>query len=103
MHDRGINRESDVFNLAIEDKLIDKSGSWVNYGDLRLGQGAENAKKYLRENPAVLEELTKKVLAKRGMLNVAAAPPAAVEEEEKEQTPAPATNHRPKRVAAATE
>ena len=58
LHDRGINRESDVFNLALEDKLIDKSGSWVNYGDMRLGQGQENAKKYLRENPAVAEELT---------------------------------------------
>src|SRR5947207_3860150 len=43
LHDRGINRESDIFNLALEDKLIDKSGSWVSYGDMRLGQGAENA------------------------------------------------------------
>src|SRR5438128_5988126 len=65
MHDRGINRESDVFNLAVDDKLIDKSGSWVSYGEMRLGQGAENAKKYLRENPAILEELTKKIMDKR--------------------------------------
>jgi recombination protein RecA len=102
LHDRGINRESDVLNLAIEDKLIDKSGSWVNYGDLRLGQGQENAKKYLRENPALMEELTKKVLDKRGLSNVVAAPPAAPVEEEKEETPAPTSNHR-KRAAAATE
>src|SRR5438034_2764388 len=83
MHDRGINRESDIFNLAIEDKLIDKSGSWVSYGEMRLGQGAENAKKYLRENPAIAEELTKKILAKRGLLNMAQTPAAApaVEEE----------------------
>ena len=46
MHDRGINRESDVINLAIDDKLIEKSGSWVSYGDIRLGQGVvENAKR----------------------------------------------------------
>jgi recombination protein RecA len=102
LHDRGINRESDVFNLALEDKLIDKSGSWVNYGDMRLGQGQENAKKYLRENPALMEELTKKVLDKRGLTNVAGAPPPVPMEEEAEETPAPTNNHR-KRAAAATE
>ncbi|HZZ82782.1 MAG TPA: recombinase RecA [Gemmataceae bacterium] len=105
LHDRGINRESDVFNLALEDKLIDKSGSWVNYGDIRLGQGQENAKKYLRENPALMEELTRKVLDKRGMLNPTAAPAPAVEEEEeekKEEKPTPSMNHR-KKAAAATE
>ncbi len=60
MHDRGINRESDIINLAIDDKIIDKSGSWVNYGQIRLGQGVENAKKYLRENPTVLDEIVKR-------------------------------------------
>jgi recombination protein RecA len=68
MHDRGISREGDLLDLAIEDKLIDKSGSWINYGELRLGQGRENAKQYLRENPALMEELTQKILAKRGLL-----------------------------------
>src|SRR5271157_1325879 len=53
MHDRGISREGDLMDLAIEDKLIDKSGSWINYGDIRLGQGRENVKQYLRENPAL--------------------------------------------------
>jgi recombination protein RecA len=104
LHDRGINRESDVINLAIDDKLIDKSGSWLNYGELRLGQGAENAKKYLRENPALMEELIKKILDKRGMLGTVQAPPAAIEEEpEEEATPAPSTNHRGKRAAAAAD
>src|SRR5436189_277944 len=59
MHDRGISREGDLLDLAIEDKLVDKSGSWINYGDVRLGQGRENAKQYLRENPALVEELTR--------------------------------------------
>src|SRR5437660_1424555 len=105
MHDRGINRESDIFNLALEDKLIDKSGSWVNYGEMRLGQGQENAKKYLRENPAIAEELTKKILAKRGLLNQqpAAIPAPPIEEvKEKVETPA-STNHRSKRAAAVAE
>ncbi len=67
MHDRGISREGDLLDLAIEDKLVDKSGSWINYGELRLGQGRENAKQYLRENPALMEELTQKILVKRGL------------------------------------
>jgi recombination protein RecA len=68
MHDRGISREGDLIDLAIEDKLIEKSGSWINYGDLRLGQGRENAKQYLRDNPALVEEITRKILEKRGLL-----------------------------------
>lgn len=103
LHDRGINRESDVLNLAVEDKIIDKSGSWVNYGDIRLGQGAENAKKYLRENPALMEEITKKILEKRGLVGTVLPPTEPIEEEEKEETPAPTTNHRAKRAAAASD
>ncbi len=69
MHDRGISREGDLIDLAIEDKLIDKSGSWINYGDMRLGQGRENAKQYLRDNPALVDEITRKVLEKRGLVS----------------------------------
>src|SRR5437868_325320 len=68
MHDRGISREGDLLMLAQDDKIIDKSGSWFSYGDVRLGQGSENAKQYLRDNPALVEEITRKVLEKRGLL-----------------------------------
>jgi recombination protein RecA len=74
MHDRGISREGDLMDLGIEDKIIEKSGSWISYGDVRLGQGRENAKQYLRENPALVEEITRKVLDKRGLVG---GPPAA--------------------------
>ena len=47
------------------DKLVEKSGSWFNYGDLRLGQGRENAKQYLRDNPAIADEITAKIIASR--------------------------------------
>ncbi len=102
MHDRGINRESDVINLAIDDKIIDKSGSWVNYGQIRLGQGVENAKKYLRENPAVMEEITKKIMDKRGLLKPAATAPVEETAEVVTPPPAPSSSHRGKRGAAAT-
>ena len=75
MHDHGISREGDLLDLAIDDKFIDKSGSWINYGEIRLGQGRENAKQYLRENPALMDELTQKILAKRGLSGMA--PPMA--------------------------
>jgi recombination protein RecA len=77
MFDGGISREGDLLDLATEDKLVDKSGSWLSYGDLRLGQGRENAKQYLRDNPALVDEITKKVLEKRGLLG---GPSGAAEE-----------------------
>ncbi|MBI3409224.1 MAG: recombinase RecA [Planctomycetes bacterium] len=67
MFDHGISREGDLLDLAIEDKFIEKSGSWISYGDMRLGQGRENAKQFLRDNPALMEEITKKILEKRGL------------------------------------
>jgi recombination protein RecA len=76
MYDRGISREGDLIDLAIEDKIIDKSGAWINYGELRLGQGRENAKQHLRDNPKLMDEISQKVLEKRG-LNVS--PPAPPE------------------------
>jgi recombination protein RecA len=76
MHDRGISREGDLIDLAIEDKIIDKSGAWINYGDMRLGQGRENAKQYLRDNPALMDEISRKVLEKRGLLAIPGAGPS---------------------------
>jgi len=75
MFDRGISREGDLIDLAIEDKIVDKSGAWINYGELRLGQGRENAKQYLRDNPALMDEITKKVLLKRGLVTEGYATP----------------------------
>jgi recombination protein RecA len=102
MYDRGISREGDLIDLAIEDKLIDKSGSWLNYGEVRLGQGRENAKQYLRDNPALVEEITKKVLEKRGVV-VANLPAQGVNGEAPETPPKsePAKRESKKQVATA--
>jgi len=68
MHDSGLSREGDVLDLGIEDKVIEKSGAWISYGETRLGQGRENAKQFFRENPAVMAEIFNKVLELRGIV-----------------------------------
>jgi recombination protein RecA len=73
MYEGGISREGDLINLGLDDKLIEKSGAWLNYGDIRLGQGKENAKQYLRDNPTLIEEITQKILEKRGLVGNLAA------------------------------
>ncbi|MBL8799853.1 MAG: recombinase RecA [Planctomycetia bacterium] len=96
MHDRGISKEGDLIDLAIEDKLIDKSGAWLNYGDTRLGQGRENAKQFLRDNPALLEEISKKILEKRGLL----ANPTELNGEADHKEPVPPPKSRKQTAAA---
>jgi recombination protein RecA len=87
MFDKGISWEGDLLDLALEDKLIEKSGAYFTLGDARV-QGREKAKEYLRENPAVVEELRSKILAKRGLAGGNSADSSGDDEEENE-APAP--------------
>ncbi len=88
MHSNGISREGDLIDLALEDKIITKSGSHHSYGELKLGNGRENAKQYLRDNPALVDEIEKKVLEKRGL--VGSAPTGQPEENgHTDEVPAP--------------
>jgi recombination protein RecA len=99
MYDRGISREGDLIDLAVDDKIIDKSGAWLNYGEVRLGQGRENAKQYLRDNPVLMEEISRRVLEKRGLLT----PPPAPEVNGEMQEPPAKTESKPRRQPAAVE
>ncbi|HXY34074.1 MAG TPA: recombinase RecA, partial [Planctomycetaceae bacterium] len=63
---RGISLEGDVIDLAVEDHVIDRSGTWLSFGDVRLGQGREKARAYLEENPDMLAKIKQKVLETRG-------------------------------------
>jgi recombination protein RecA len=67
MFDRGISREGDLLDLAINEGLVEKSGAWFSCGDVRLGQGRENAKQFLADNPELFDELRAKILDKRGI------------------------------------
>jgi recombination protein RecA len=63
---RGISLEGDVIDLAIEDRVIDRSGTWLSFGEVRLGQGREKARAYLEENPEMLAKIKEQVLERRG-------------------------------------
>ncbi len=100
MHDYGISREGDVLDLGLEDKILQKSGSNVYYGDIKLGNGRENAKQYLRENPALTDEICRKILEKRGLVPASG---SAADNGQASEAPAPREGSGRKRAAAAAE
>lgn len=61
MYGSGISREGEIIDIGVKYDFIEKSGSWFSYGDVRIGQGRENAKQYMKDNPAVAEELSEKI------------------------------------------
>lgn len=61
MYGQGISREGDVLDLATELDIVNKSGAWYSYGDVRLGQGRENVKAFFKENQELLQEIELKV------------------------------------------
>src|SRR6185436_8993582 len=68
MFDRGISYEGDLVDLAVTCNVVEKSGAWYNYGQLRLGQGRENSKQFLQDNKDVAEEIRKAVLVAKGLM-----------------------------------
>ncbi len=65
MFNEGISATGDLIDMAVEDKICEKSGAWYSYGELRLGQGRERAKEFLAENEELFEEIREKILDKR--------------------------------------
>jgi recombination protein RecA len=82
MFDEGISHHSLVVDIAAEANIIQKSGAWYSYGDQRIGQGRENAKLFLRDNPALLTEVEAKVKDFLGMKNGAAVGAGAADDDE---------------------
>ncbi len=72
MFNEGISTTGDLVDLAVEDNVIEKAGSWFSYKTTRIGQGRENAKAFLKENPAMHAEIRQSVLEKRTAANEAA-------------------------------
>ena len=66
----GISMSGDVLDMATEDRIVQKSGSWFSYDETRLGQGRDKARLFLEENPELLEEIRLKVLTARGFAHI---------------------------------
>ena len=67
MYGEGISYEGDILDLALKGDIIEKTGAWYSYGDTRIGQGRENAKNYLKENPSERDRMIKEVKAFLGV------------------------------------
>jgi recombination protein RecA len=81
IYGEGISREGDILDLAVESKIVDKSGTWYSYREDRIGQGRENVKNFLKEHPEVLGKIEGELRAKSGLVDVADQAPAAEESE----------------------
>ncbi|MGL5647195.1 MAG: recombinase RecA, partial [Clostridium sp.] len=64
MYNEGISKEGNIVDVGVKEEIVQKSGAWFSYGDIRLGQGRENAKGYLKENPEVALEIENKIREK---------------------------------------
>jgi len=68
MYGEGVSRHGEVLDLAVEHDIIEKSGSWYSYNGEKMGQGRENSKAFLKENPAITDEIADKVRAKLNII-----------------------------------
>src|SRR5215207_9082000 len=68
MYGEGISREGDLLDLAVERKIVEKSGTWFAYGGERLGQGRENVKQFLKENPEIFKAIEERVRKELGLV-----------------------------------
>ena len=67
MFGKGISKLGDIIDLAVAENIIEKAGSWFSYENSKIGQGRENCKKYLIENPNMAKEIKEKILHKKGL------------------------------------
>ncbi|MCF5939852.1 recombinase RecA [Xanthomonas perforans] len=81
LYGEGISREGELIDMGVEAKLVDKAGAWYSYGDERIGQGKDNARTYLRDNPQVATRLEAEL---REKFQPAEAPREAGDDEDKE-------------------
>jgi recombination protein RecA len=68
MYGEGISKEGDLLDLAVDRKIVDKSGTWFAFSGERLGQGRENVKQFMKENPAITKAIEEKVRRELGLL-----------------------------------
>ena len=82
MYNEGISRNGNIVDVGVKENIVQKSGAWFSYGDIRLGQGRENAKQYLKDNPEIALEIENKIREKYN-LPLMTAPKAVKKADEK--------------------
>ena len=83
----GISRMGEIIDMGVEAKILDKSGAWYAYNGEKIGQGRDNTREFLKENPALAAEIENKVRAHLGVAPAAGAAPAAADAAEKPAKP----------------
>jgi recombination protein RecA len=78
LYGEGISREGEIIELGVANKIVDKSGAWYAYGGEKIGQGKDNAREFLKENPAIAQEIESRIRAAVGVKS----PTPAMEEAE---------------------
>ena len=87
MYSEGISKYGEILDIGADEEVLKKSGAFYSFGDIRLGQGRENSKQFLKENPELADQIEKLVRAKISTQPVAPEKPAAKEEDEKMDEP----------------
>jgi recombination protein RecA len=83
MYGEGISKTGELIDLGVKAGIVEKSGSWFSYKDQRIGQGKENAKQYLKDNPKIADEIEKKIRDNAGVIsNALKGEPAEAETED---------------------
>ena len=77
MFGKGISTDGDILDLAAKENIVEKSGAWYAYNGVKIGQGRENAKTYLHDNPQVRDEIEHKVRVRYGLIDEEPATSAA--------------------------
>jgi recombination protein RecA len=83
LYGEGISKQGDLLDLAVDRKIVEKSGTWFSFGGERLGQGRENAKQFLKENPSIFKTMEAQVRKELGLVRDAAPDAEAPPEKEK--------------------
>jgi recombination protein RecA len=89
MYGEGISREGDLIDLAVTQNIVEKSGAWFSYKTDRIGQGRENAKQFMKDNPDIREKLETELRKVLGLTSVAEKAQAAAANAEAAPTPTP--------------
>jgi recombination protein RecA len=69
MYGKGISKEGELIDLGVEHEIVDKSGAWYSYNGERMGQGKENVKMFLKENPEIKKDINQKLREKLGIFD----------------------------------